>query len=87
LSVEQAQAALDFADGFRLELVAAEPLVVDPVAFCFDAQGRLLVIEMRDYSERPNDHLGRLKRLTDDDLDGRMDRSDDGGGPFMAYSR
>src|SRR5258706_4779419 len=37
--------------GFHLELVAAEPLVVDPVAMSFDENGRLFVVEMRDYSE------------------------------------
>src|SRR5688572_30115126 len=31
--------------GFRVELVAAEPLVQDPVAFAFDARGRLFVAE------------------------------------------
>ncbi len=74
LGVDQALQAFDVAPGYRVELVAAEPLVVDPVAFCFDAQGRLIVVEMRGYSERPDDHLGRVRRLTDDDGDGRMDR-------------
>src|ERR1043165_3209763 len=32
--------------GFHLELVAAEPLVTDPIAFAFDADGRLFVVEM-----------------------------------------
>src|SRR5437660_931610 len=35
--------------GFRLELVAAEPLVADPIAMSFDENGRLFVVEMRDY--------------------------------------
>ena len=34
---------------FQIELVAAEPLVIDPVAFEWDAAGRLWVVEMRDY--------------------------------------
>ena len=37
--------------GFRLELVAAEPLVTDPIAFAFDEDGRRFVIEMNDYPE------------------------------------
>ena len=35
--------------GFRAELVACEPQVVDPVAMAFDEQGRLYVAEMRGY--------------------------------------
>ena len=63
------------AAGFRIELVAAEPLVVDPVAMAFDEQGGLFVVEMRDYSEQDKERLGRVRRLTDDDGDGRFDRS------------
>jgi hypothetical protein len=33
--------------GFRIELAAAEPLVMDPIAMSFDEDGRLYVIEMR----------------------------------------
>ena len=45
------------AAGFRIELVAAEPLVVDPVATAFDEQGGLFVVEMRDYSEQDKERL------------------------------
>ena len=63
--------------GFRIELTAAEPLVVDPIAMSFDENGRLFVVEMRDYSERRNEtpHLGRIRMLEDTDGDGRFDRS------------
>ncbi|MGD9647394.1 MAG: PVC-type heme-binding CxxCH protein, partial [Pirellulales bacterium] len=58
------------------ELVAAEPLVEDPVAFDWDAQGRLWVVEMRDYPSgvdgRPG---GRVRVLVDTDGDGRYDKS------------
>lgn len=68
------------ADGFRVELVASEPLIGDPVAAVFDAAARLWVVEMRGFmndvdarNERaPN---GRIVVLEDDDGDGRMDRS------------
>ena len=40
-------------DGFRMELVAAEPLVQSPVAAAFDADGNLYVAEMRDYPYKP----------------------------------
>ena len=66
--------SLQMLPGFEIELVAAEPLVQDPVAFAFDARGRLLVIEMLDYSEQDKESLGRLRRLEDKDQDGQMDR-------------
>jgi putative membrane-bound dehydrogenase-like protein len=51
--------------GFRIELVAAEPNVVAPVAMAFDENGRLFVAEMRDYPARraANPHLGRIRVL------------------------
>jgi len=61
--------------GLRLELAAAEPLVVDPIAMSFDENGRLYVVEMRDYSERRPERLGRVRLLEDTDGDGRFDQS------------
>jgi putative membrane-bound dehydrogenase-like protein len=61
--------------GFRLELMVAEPLVVDPIAMAFDEDGRLYVVEMRDYSERRDEKLGRIKLLEDTDNDGRYDKA------------
>lgn len=61
--------------GFTIELAAAEPLVIDPVAMAYDEDGRLYVVEMRGYSERREDRLGRVRRLTDTDGDGRFDQS------------
>src|SRR6266511_2959643 len=61
--------------GFRLELVAAEPLVTDPIALAFDEDGRLFVVEMNDYPERGDQLLGQVRRLEDTDGDGRFDKS------------
>ncbi len=47
LTVEQAQRSFKLAEGFRIELVAAAPLVAAPVNAVFDAEGRLWVVEMR----------------------------------------
>jgi mono/diheme cytochrome c family protein len=80
LSPDEAQAAFSIAPGFEIELVAAEPLVEDPVAMAWDEYGRLYVVEMRGYmpdaygtgSEEP---VGQVVRLEDTDGDGRMDTS------------
>ncbi|HVX12858.1 MAG TPA: PVC-type heme-binding CxxCH protein [Pirellulales bacterium] len=61
--------------GYRLEMVAAEPLVNDPVAAAFDEDGRLYVVEMRGYSEQADELLSRVRLLTDTDGDGRFDKS------------
>ncbi|MDA1313826.1 MAG: c-type cytochrome [Acidobacteria bacterium] len=61
-------------EGFHIELVAAEPDVVDPVAMSFDAEGRLYVVEMRDYPYNP-EPKGQIKRLEDTDGDGRFETS------------
>src|SRR5262245_30653697 len=74
---EPAQALSTFKvrPGLRLELVAAEPLVVDPIALCFDENSRMFVIEMRDYSESRDERLGRIRMLEDTDGDGKFDKS------------
>ncbi len=75
-----AQAALQtfqVRKGFHMELVAAEPEVVSPVALSFDENGRMFVVEMVDYSERRDQvpHLGRIRLLEDTHGDGVYDKS------------
>lgn len=72
------KAALDTFEvrpGFRLELAAHEPEVMDPIAVSFDERGRVYVVEMRDYSERRPEKLGRIRRLEDRDGDGYYETS------------
>ena len=71
----EALKSFQIADGFRIELAAAEPLVVDPVAIAFDADGRLFVIEMRGYSEDDGEVLGRVRLLEDLDDNGTYEKS------------
>jgi putative membrane-bound dehydrogenase-like protein len=68
--------AFDTEPGFAVTLVAAEPLVVDPVALAFDDRGRLFVAENRDYPTGSQDGrpLGVIALLEDTDDDGRMDK-------------
>ncbi len=72
LSPGDALATFRVPDGFHVELVAAEPDVMDPVAIAFDEDGRLYVAEMADYPLGPAQ--GRIKRLEDRDGDGRYER-------------
>ncbi|MGI9174438.1 MAG: DUF7133 domain-containing protein [Rhodothermales bacterium] len=79
LSPTEEQATFDVAPGYRVELVAAEPLVEAPVAFAFDEDGRLWVVEMRGFMRDvegtgEGDPLGRIAILTDTDGDGQMDQ-------------
>jgi len=67
--------SFELAPGYRIEPVAAEPLVHSPVALDFDERGRLFVVEMIDYSEQADEHLGTVRLLEDVDGDGRCDTS------------
>jgi putative membrane-bound dehydrogenase-like protein len=79
LTPREEQATFRVPKGFRVELVAHEPQVVDPVAMAFDEDGRLYVAEMIGY---PNGGVGtgkivsgRIKLLEDRDGDGFYERS------------
>jgi putative membrane-bound dehydrogenase-like protein len=73
------QASFQLPEGFKIELVASEPDVIDPVAMCFDEKGRLLVCEMRGYPNggvgRGPETRGRIKCLVDKDGDGFFETS------------
>jgi len=79
-AVEPREAAATFQikPGFRAELIASEPLVTSPIAVSFDENGRLFVLEMRDYSEERDEqpHLGRVRLLTSTKGDGRYDHAE-----------
>ncbi len=66
--------------GYAVQLVAAEPMVQDPVVITFDEDGRLWVVEMRGFmptidGEGEDEPVGRISVLEDTDGDGQMDRS------------
>ncbi len=60
-------------DGFHLEAVAVEPMVTNPVSVCYDAHGRLYVVEMRGYPYPEKNPSGRVTRLLDRDGDGQFE--------------
>ena len=62
----------------KVELAAAEPEVVDPVAIAFGSDGSMWVVEMRDYPYGPKPGSGdkpksRIKHLFDKNQDGRFE--------------
>ncbi len=78
LSVEEALQTFQVADGFRIEVVAADPLIFDPVAMQIGPDGRIWVVEMRGYmpnvdGEGEDAPIGTIAVLSDTDGDGRMD--------------
>ncbi|MBX9622486.1 MAG: c-type cytochrome [Gemmataceae bacterium] len=78
LSPHQSLARIQVGPGLKAELVAAEPLVADPVAIAFGPDGKLWVAEMADYPNGRTDKFdpgGRVVFLEDRDGDGFMDHS------------
>lgn len=83
----QASQTFETLHGFRMDVLAAEPMVTSPVAMAYDEDGRAYVAEMVDYpytdkarhkanQENPTDKpIGRIRLLVDDDGDGKFDRS------------
>ncbi len=66
--------------GFKIQLVASEPMVQDPVVIMFDPDGRLWVVEMRGFmndieGSNEDEPIGRISVLEDTDGDGQMDKS------------
>src|SRR5215470_3026939 len=78
---EKAEATFEVQHGFRMELIAAEPLVVDPVDMAYDEDGRAYVVEMRDYpypeekNAAPTVFPGTVRLIEDTDGDGKFDKA------------
>ena len=72
-------ASFVFPGDVQVELVVAEPLVQDPIALAFDAQGALWVVEMRGYMPNVDgtgerEPVGAIAILRDLDGDGRFEK-------------
>ena len=78
LEPDEALETIYLPEGFEVDLIAAEPLTKDPVAFDWDLNGRLWVVEMADYPygmDGNGQAGGRIRVLEDRDADGIMDYS------------
>jgi putative membrane-bound dehydrogenase-like protein len=77
LSPQESLKYLKTEPGLKVELVASEPLVVDPVAVAWDEKGRMFVVEDRGYPVGPGKGkppLGQVVLLEDTNGDGRYDK-------------
>lgn len=78
LTPEQAVEAMTVPEGFEVSVFASEPMITQPMAFCWDDRGRLWVAENRDYESRgkgfSNSGDSRILILEDTDRDGRADK-------------
>ena len=79
LTPAQALKSFQMEKGARIELVAAEPQVFDPVAICFDEKKRLYVAESRGYPHLVDNppNLGIVALLEDEDDDGQYENEND----------
>lgn len=77
LTAEQARNEVDVPDGFSVDLIAAEPDLVQPIAMCFDARGRIWVIEGNTYPVRRegnyDEGADRILIFEDSDADGSFE--------------
>lgn len=74
LTPSEALSSFELEPGFKIELLAGEPLINSPVDMEIDEYGRLYVVEMPGYP-LDTSGTGRIKILTDKDGDGQMDAS------------
>lgn len=80
LSPEETIKKIQLPPGYRVEVVASEPMVQEPVAMAWDGNGRLYVVQMNTYMKDANgteeyEPTSRVMRLEDTDNDGKMDKS------------
>lgn len=78
LSPEESMKHIQVPPGFKLELFASEPDIINPISMNWDAQGRLWLLETVDYPNMIEREEGkgrdRIKILEDTDGDGKADK-------------
>jgi hypothetical protein len=80
LSPEESMKSIYLPKGYKLELVASEPMIEEPVAIAFDGNGKMYVAEMRTFMQdiegsNQDQPWSRVSVLEDLDGDGKMDKS------------
>jgi mono/diheme cytochrome c family protein/glucose/arabinose dehydrogenase len=79
LTAEEELKTLVVPPGYRVELVAKEPMVIDPIAIDFDADGRMWVLEMPGFMSaeggaNSREPINNVVVLEDTNDDGVMDK-------------
>jgi len=80
LSIEESMKRFKLPPGYRIELVAQEPAIINPVCFAWDGNGNLYVCEMRTYmmdadAKDQDKPLSRVSKLSDTNGDGVFDKA------------
>lgn len=80
LSPDQSIKKTQLPPGYTMELIAAEPMIQDPVAMAWDGDGALYVVQMNTFmtDARGTDQykpISQIKKLIDLDGDGIMDKA------------
>ena len=80
LEPKEAIKTIQVPKGYKLQLVASEPMITEPVDCVWDANGDMYVIEMKTYMQDADatgqfEKSSRVMKLTDTDGDGSMDKS------------
>jgi putative membrane-bound dehydrogenase-like protein len=77
LSAQEAVGAMTIKDGYQVNAFASEPMMTQPMAFCWDDRGRMWIAENKDYESRgkgfSNSGDSRILILEDTDHDGVAD--------------
>lgn len=78
IAKEKALATMEVHPDLEIELVAAEPMVMDPIDIAWGPDGRMWVVEMADYPlgmDGKGKGGGRIRYLEDTNRDGKYDES------------
>ena len=76
LTPKEAVAKMSIPEGFDVSIYTSEPHIGEPIAFTFDARGRVWVVENYNYVNRrshKNEQLSRIQIFEDTDSDGVFD--------------
>jgi putative membrane-bound dehydrogenase-like protein len=78
LSPQEAVDEMTIKEGYVVNAFASEPMITQPMAFCWDDKGRMWIAENRDYESRgdgfSNSGDSRILILEDTDRDGVADK-------------
>lgn len=79
LSPEDSRKHIQLPEGFEAVLFAAEPNIINPIAFTWDEKGRLWVVQSQDYPHGLNNDVGgdRITICEDTNGDGKADKFTD----------